>query len=185
MGPFSDRQRAAMARCHNLVRRGRWYVRRRSSAIDEADAHDIAVDALIRATRRHDDPPWPLYAHCLRRSFVDWARSPRNLRGHGRRGNARPMVAEIDFRDDGDWIVAPAPDVSAIDDADALLASLPIRQRRALELEFRGGYPRAEIAAMFGVSEATIYNERAEAFARARGEPIPSRTRRRKPQPQP
>lgn len=182
--PFSDRQRAAMERCHWLVRAGLGRLRNRAGGLDEADAHDIAVNALDRATRNHDRPDIALYFCCLDREFIDYLRSRRNAGGLTRAGNRRP--AKVGLRDlwflagaaDGigddepdDWLLALAvydpPAAEIRDECEAALRKLTPLQREILELRCYEGLYDVDIARRLGVSKSTVYYERLAASARA------------------
>jgi RNA polymerase sigma factor (sigma-70 family) len=52
-----------------------------------------------------------------------------------------------------------AVDLLALDDALEQLAAADARQARLVELRFFGGMTNEEVAAVLGVSEATVYRE--------------------------
>jgi len=176
---YTERHREAMARNHGLVQFGLAMLRKWAPMLDEADAHDIAVNALERATRKHDLPNRTFYGRCLKCEMIDWARSARNIGGMMRSGKRRPGRVSLDVwskdesHSDADSTWVAVRDTARIEDRDAIdaaLARLPSRQRRILEMRHIDGLSDREIARELGVSYSTVFNERKAAVDRFREE---------------
>jgi RNA polymerase sigma factor (TIGR02999 family) len=90
-----------------------------------------------------------LAAQMMRRILVDHAR-----RQHAaKRGGAEPKLS----LDEAVWVsAAPAPDLTALDDALTRLAGLDPQHSRLVELRFFGGLTIEETAEVLGVSPATV-----------------------------
>jgi RNA polymerase sigma factor (sigma-70 family) len=165
--PFTDRQRNALARHHGYTRAGCARLRGIAPGMDDADRHDIALAALIRVARVHDDININFYFRCLKLEYIDWLRSPRNEGGTTRRG--RKKAARVPLDDIYPRLASVDPaSIDDRDEADTALAKLPERQRRVLELRYYGGLRDREIGRELGISKATAYYDHAAALERLR-----------------
>ena len=92
--PLTDAQRDLVARCHRFARGGVRWLTRRNPRLDEADAHDIAVQACFRLAMAIEKGGLELglngYKRCLSLERADWKRR----HGPYTRGN-RPRVREV------------------------------------------------------------------------------------------
>ncbi len=126
-------------------------------------AEDLVQDVLVRCHARWPrlaDSPEPYVRTALVRELVSWRR--------------RRSASELP---------GPLPDVATVpDDALAerdavwrLLATLSVRERAVLVLRHYEALPDAEIAALLGVSRATVRSLAARAALKVRALPAPAR----------
>ncbi len=174
--PFTDRQRAALERHYSYTRTGCVRLREIAPGMDDADRHDIALAALIRAARVHDDININFYFRCLKLEYIDWLRSPRNEGGTKRGGARRPDFVTLSrhgYIIDGpaEWNLVGTEDPATVDDRDEvewLMAKLPDRARRVIRLRYYDGLRDREIARELGVSKSTAFKEHGDALGRLR-----------------
>jgi RNA polymerase sigma factor (TIGR02999 family) len=122
-----------------------------SALVNEAYLRLVAGEPVEWNSRTHF---FAYSARLMRQILVDFARA----QGAERRGGARRHQADVSAIQDRGAAARPV-DFLDLDRALAELTELDVRQQQVVELRYFGGLEVPEVAAVLGVSEATVVRD--------------------------
>jgi len=137
----------------NLARERDGHLLQPSALVNEAFVRLIGAAPVEWSNRAHF---FAVSARHMRQILIDFARAQET----GKRGKRAPHLDLADIRDSAHAQHGPNPiDLIDLDEALDELSRLDARQAQVVELRYFGGLEHAEIAAVLGVSEPTVFRD--------------------------